>query len=288
MFISFLGKEYHSRIQGYMQDCFKFVIATLLLGIPFLVQCTDLNEHTAFLLNCPIRRAEDFEYLLRLSEEEGHPIDIFQEKVASPHSVVQLLTDRATSKLLLGQAGCYEEKGHAAVRRLFPKPHKTPEYSEEHFHADYRPYSHINRQLHHYHHKYPHLVRSVESIGKSQEGRDLTVIHITAAAQLGTKPVVWIMGGQHAREWIATAAVMVFIEQLLKSSSTLLLNYEFAVLPLANPDGYEFSRTSNRMWRKNRGIPHPVDLNRNWDHKWCEIGKTCHLLIIYSFAFRLL
>ena len=28
--------------------------------------------------------------------------------------------------------------------------------------------------------------------------------------------------------------------------------FEWHIIPLANPDGYQFSRTSDRMWRKNR------------------------------------
>lgn len=42
------------------------------------------------------------------------------------------------------------------------------------------------------------------------------------------------------------------------------------MVPMANPDGYEFSRTKDRYWRKNRRINASpscpgVDLNRNWD-----------------------
>lgn len=49
------------------------------------------------------------------------------------------------------------------------------------------------------------------------------------------------------------------------------LNMTYYIMPLLNPDGYEYSRTpGNRMWRKNRS-PTPskaclgVDLNRNYD-----------------------
>jgi len=257
------------------------------------INCTDLDQDTAYLLNCPIETKEDLAFLQKLSNEDGYHIDIFQEKVAlldseSEHTgtIVQLITDVSTADILLSRAGCYEEKGRSGVRKLFLNTEKAVAYSAEHFHVAYHSYDDIKRQLQHYKQKFPHLVKSVHSIGKSQEDRDLNVIHITGAAEGNTKPIVWIMGGQHAREWIATAAVMVFIEQLLTSSSTLLLNYEFAILPLANPDGYEYSRTRNRMWRKNRGKPFAVDLNRNWNHRWCEIGtkRRClnkHILIIH-------
>lgn len=42
------------------------------------------------------------------------------------------------------------------------------------------------------------------------------------------------------------------------------------VVPMANPDGYVYTWTTNRFWRKNRRINadsdcNGVDLNRNWD-----------------------
>ena len=42
------------------------------------------------------------------------------------------------------------------------------------------------------------------------------------------------------------------------------------MVPMANPDGYEYSRTTDRYWRKNRRTNSGsnclgVDLNRNWD-----------------------
>jgi hypothetical protein len=47
---------------------------------------------------------------------------------------------------------------------------------------------------------------------------------------------------------------------------------EFHIVPVQNPDGYEFAHTSNRMWRKNRrnnsGSSVGVDLNRNFDWQW--------------------
>jgi hypothetical protein len=46
----------------------------------------------------------------------------------------------------------------------------------------------------------------------------------------------------------------------------------YYIMPILNPDGYEFSRTpGHRLWRKNRSSPPPgsdcygIDLNRNYD-----------------------
>lgn len=49
-------------------------------------------------------------------------------------------------------------------------------------------------------------------------------------------------------------------------------------VPLVNPDGYIFSHSSNRMWRKNRrtntGGSFGVDLNRNWKSGFGGAGSS--------------
>eukprot|EP00976_Prorocentrum_cordatum_P039056 794328-Prorocentrum_minimum.AAC.1 len=56
-------------------------------------------------------------------------------------------------------------------------------------------------------------------------------------------------------------------------------------VPMANPDGYEFSRTSERMWRKNRrggmenrvGPCAGVDLNRNFPNHWAGADTSANI-----------
>ena len=51
----------------------------------------------------------------------------------------------------------------------------------------------------------------------------------------------------------------------------MLRSVDWYVVPLLNPDGYEFCHSQDRLWRKNRRPPgpaekcHGVDLNRNFD-----------------------
>ena len=59
----------------------------------------------------------------------------------------------------------------------------------------------------------------------------------------------------------------------------LLNKYEFHILPLVNPDGYEYSWTTMRLWRKNRNVNQfssciGVDLNRNFEYKWMVSGSS--------------
>lgn len=55
---------------------------------------------------------------------------------------------------------------------------------------------------------------------------------------------------------------------------TFLDSYDFFILPFVNPDGFVYSQTTNRLWRKNRQPP-PTnstclgrDINRNWPFAW--------------------
>lgn len=53
--------------------------------------------------------------------------------------------------------------------------------------------------------------------------------------------------GIHAREWIANAVATYMIRELVENyeqNKDLVDNLNFHILPLANPDGYEYSRSS--------------------------------------------
>ena len=116
------------------------------------------------------------------------------------------------------------------------------------------------------------------SIGKSSEGRLLQVMRIGSGSK--NKPAVFIDGGIHAREWVSPAAVTYVVHRMLEGGSEFaeeLQTYNIYVLPLANPDGYEYSRTTDRMWRKTRsgsGSCIGVDPNRNWGYMWGGKGAS--------------
>nr|XP_019537524.2 carboxypeptidase B-like [Aedes albopictus]XP_019931988.2 carboxypeptidase B-like [Aedes albopictus] len=129
---------------------------------------------------------------------------------------------------------------------------------------------------------YPNLV-SVEVIGHSHENREIKAITITSTnGQVsGTKPVIFIDGGVHAREWAGIMSVVYLIHELVEHNSDYqdMMTNDWVIVPVANPDGYEFSHTSNRMWRKNR-FPSSilctgVDLNRNFEYMWASGSNLC-------------
>lgn len=50
----------------------------------------------------------------------------------------------------------------------------------------------------------------------------------------------------HAREWVTLPPSLYAIQKLVVdvTESDLLNNYDWIVMPVANPDGYEWSRTN--------------------------------------------
>ncbi|XP_040199270.1 carboxypeptidase A2-like isoform X1 [Rana temporaria] len=114
---------------------------------------------------------------------------------------------------------------------------------------------------------------SKQQIGNSYEGRPLNVLKFSTGAG---RPGIWIDAGIHAREWVTQATALWTAHKIASdygkdaSVTSLLNNYDLFLMVVTNPDGYAFSHSSNRMWRKtrsiNKGSSCPgVDPNRNWN-----------------------
>ena len=82
---------------------------------------------------------------------------------------------------------------------------------------------------------------TVTLIGETFQRRQMIVLSLLKAGR--GKPNIWIEAGIHAREWISPAMAIYIIDQLLNNDQDgILSQLNFHILPIANPDGYEFSR----------------------------------------------
>jgi len=121
----------------------------------------------------------------------------------------------------------------------------------------------------------------VESIGESFEGRPMRVVKVCKNG-CGNKPAMWIDGGIHAREWISPASVTWMMKELIENDaehSDLTEQLDWYILSIVNPDGYAYTKTNDRLWRKTRtsnslGICHGTDANRNWGYQWNTGGSS--------------
>ncbi|XP_056137551.1 carboxypeptidase A5 [Lampris incognitus] len=128
----------------------------------------------------------------------------------------------------------------------------------------------------------PNLVSKIV-IGQSYEGRPLNVLKFSTGGT--NRPAIWIDTGIHSREWVTQASGTWFAKKIVTDygrdpALTAILNKMDIFLEIVtNPDGFSFTQTTNRMWRKTRK-PNSgsscvgVDPNRNWDAAFGGAGAS--------------
>ncbi|XP_061517622.1 carboxypeptidase B1-like isoform X3 [Anopheles gambiae] len=117
--------------------------------------------------------------------------------------------------------------------------------------------------------KYPARCK-VQPIARSYEGRDIMAVYINT--QQSKK--IFVVANLNAREWAAMTSAIYIIHELIRNSNSYqdAANYQWVVIPIANPDGYDYTKSTDRFWRKNRApqtvVDIGTDLNRNFDYMW--------------------
>jgi carboxypeptidase T len=124
-------------------------------------------------------------------------------------------------------------------------------------------------------------VAQLHEIGRSVENRPIWALRL--GQRRGSSRKVAFFGCHHAREWISVEVAYLLAEDLLAGAATdpareWLQEGEIWVAPMVNPDGHEFTRTDNRLWRKNRrrnaNGSFGVDPNRNYGYMWGTLDNN--------------
>lgn len=105
------------------------------------------------------------------------------------------------------------------------------------------------------------------------KGRQIIGLRLTGPNWGHGKKRLVITSQIHAREWIAGISATYLSEMLARKAVTdpeFFEETQVVIIPVNNPDGFEKTRTRDRMWRKNQSPNHGarcegVDLNRNFD-----------------------
>lgn len=143
--------------------------------------------------------------------------------------------------------------------------------------AEYRDYRAITAHLHALAELAPTRA-SVHAIGSTLEARTLWALRIGGTGPEATPMLV--DGTLHAREWIAAMVTTCVADRLVRDYDRdpairdFVDTTELWVVPVVNPDGYQYTWSKDRYWRKNRRDGHGVDLNRNFGVAWGGGGAS--------------
>ncbi|TYZ69053.1 hypothetical protein PybrP1_011745 [[Pythium] brassicae (nom. inval.)] len=119
----------------------------------------------------------------------------------------------------------------------------------------------------------PTTFSKTASISTSYEGRAIPAYKISTGG--AGKKVIYTQGLIHAREWHAGSTTFYAIAALLDglrnadaTITSLVDQYDWVFVPIVNIDGFRYTFSGNRLWRKNRRptsrSTFGVDLNRNF------------------------
>ncbi len=170
--------------------------------------------------------------------------------------------------------GIEAERARINARQVLPIANRNAWY------ADYKTKAEIYARLDTFEAQYPDLI-SEEIVGTSVFGEPIYGYTITGPnGDPNAKPGMLFNGTIHAREWVSPMAVMYIIEGLVTDYGTdpavteVMDSLTWYIIPVLNPDGYQYAWDSDRYWRKNRAIntdsfgnpngTRGVDLNRNF------------------------
>ncbi|KAK6455209.1 uncharacterized protein RJT20DRAFT_55478 [Scheffersomyces xylosifermentans] len=149
------------------------------------------------------------------------------------------------------------------------------------FFKEYRPLETIDAWLEILQQTYPNII-TLEDIGHTYEHRSYKVVHfhVPNNDEHGDRKTIVVTGGVHAREWISVSSVLFTIYELLQlyvenPNSKILKELDFLFIPVSNPDGYEYTWTTDRLWRKNRQetiFPRcfGIDIDHSFDFHWTK------------------
>ncbi|KAI9560986.1 hypothetical protein GHT06_011942 [Daphnia sinensis] len=220
---------------------------------------------------------EQFRFLLKLQEQAydfwssptslGSPVDIRVSPQRYQYLASTLNKVGLTHKIRFFDIGklIEEEERNIILRRAL---HSGRVFDFENYHTYTEIEAFVNELA------ATNALVSSSVIGTTYEGRGIIMATISTGSS-ATKPVMYFECAMHAREWVAPATCLYVMNEMATkygtdAEITAMLDYaDWLITPVSNPDGYEYTWTTDRLWRKNRvpngGLCYGTDPNRNFD-----------------------
>ncbi|XP_072042369.1 carboxypeptidase B-like [Amphiura filiformis] len=120
-------------------------------------------------------------------------------------------------------------------------------------------------------------------VGQSYGGLDIMAVKISSGGN--KKRIIHLQGGSQPHHWITPAMLMYMANMLATMYTTdttiqaMVDNYDWHIVPVVNPDGYEMTWTTDRLWGKN-WQPHSTQvcwgtqLKYNYAYQWGGYGGS--------------
>uniref|UniRef100_A0A0N4ZDP5 Peptidase_M14 domain-containing protein n=1 Tax=Parastrongyloides trichosuri TaxID=131310 RepID=A0A0N4ZDP5_PARTI len=231
----------------------------------------DINIYEALRLNFPY----NIDYFFR-SRKNNEKVKIFVSQSVS--SKLELFLKSHNYKYRLTR----NKVGDKSYTHDIYKIRRSLDYGRLRFnHTNYNSYNEIISYMKYVSTEYREFI-SLHSLGYSHENRPIYYLRIGYNNKgIIDKPLISIDANIHAREWISSTSALHIINNLInerKKYDKILRTMHIDIIPILNPDGYEFSRNFHRLWRGNRNIRDNkcgVDLNRNYPFDWNDKLLKC-------------
>jgi len=228
----------------------------------------ETKEQLEFLRDLQSTSLIDFWSLPSKLEE---PVDIRVTPQSYYHTARSLSNMKMDHKILIADLGELElqEKQAIALRRAL---YNGKAYDFQNYHTYAEVMAYLNDLA------ATNPLVSTKVGGVTDEGRNIVQVTISSGGS-ANKSVIFFDCNIHAREWVSGATCTWIVDQLANGYGSdpeitaLVDQYDWKFVPITNPDGYDYTWTTDRLWRKNRvvnpGSPcRGVDANRNFPAGW--------------------
>lgn len=238
------------------------VTGALVLAAGLLLSGPRAGKRVAIRVDCAVAGA--------CERAEAAALDVWSEDRGAGLPLDVVVSERALAKLTAYTVIVPDIDAVAAAERA--RLHSLARPGD--WFADYKDYRAITTHLHELAAMAPDRA-AVEPIGSSLDGRTIWAMRIGH----GGTPML-VAGTEHAREWIAAMTSTCVADRLVREydSNPQIRDFvdhtELWIVPVVNPDGYQYSWSTDRYWRKNRRDGHGVDLNRNFGVAWGGSGSS--------------
>lgn len=169
----------------------------------------------------------------------------------------------------------------SAISDTFPAFESTS--SNGSFFSSYQPLDAINDWLDSLEGRFDTV--KIENIGSTFEGRPFRVVHVSLPGDdHAEKRTIVVTGGIHAREWISVLSALYSLFSIVDhfdqhpDHTGKLSKLDFLFVPVMNPDGYAYTWTHDRLWRKNRqtsGLCTGLDIDHSFNFHWTPSEDAC-------------